>query len=206
MAATAKLLCYGYNLAHVLLISVPESLGTMSEHRVYRPLSKKRLEIRLLVLERSADVDSAIKCSLTTWSLLDICENRAPQISFEALSYAWGDPYVTAEILLHGTTTSVTRNLESFLRHRRNPTEDVILWVDALCINQRDPEEKNFQVNMMSKIYACSSSLTIWLGPGSSDSKLALDWLRSAGYESPYDKVSIICNDTFAALCVETND
>lgn len=36
------------------------------------------------------------------------------------------------------------------------------LWIDALCINQQDLNERNQQVSRMRNIYGCSQSLLIW--------------------------------------------
>lgn len=38
------------------------------------------------------------------------------------------------------------------------------LWVDALCINQRDLSERNAQLSMMGSIYRNATSVFAWLG------------------------------------------
>jgi len=38
------------------------------------------------------------------------------------------------------------------------------LWIDAICINQGDPEEKNQQLNIMVDIYAEAEETLIWMG------------------------------------------
>jgi hypothetical protein len=38
------------------------------------------------------------------------------------------------------------------------------IWIDAVCINQDDPKEKNVQVTMMGRIYASAESVIVWLG------------------------------------------
>ncbi|KAF5873565.1 putative heterokaryon incompatibility protein [Botrytis fragariae] len=71
---------------------------------------------------------------------------NSPQYS--ALSYTWGDKTHVIPIadynrkFLH----HVTENLESALRHLRRQKEAIILWIDALCINQDDDREKSQQV------------------------------------------------------------
>jgi hypothetical protein len=42
--------------------------------------------------------------------------------------------------------------------------QEVLLWVDALCINQADASERANQVKMMGKIYARALNVQIWLG------------------------------------------
>lgn len=38
------------------------------------------------------------------------------------------------------------------------------LWADAICINQADVEERNYQVSMMVHIYSRAQRVVIWLG------------------------------------------
>lgn len=57
-----------------------------------------------------------------------------------------------------------------FARNRHENHKDgigdqqALLWVDALCINQKDDNERANQVKMMGKIYARASNVSIWLG------------------------------------------
>jgi hypothetical protein len=48
------------------------------------------------------------------------------------------------------------------------------LWIDAICINQRDKDEKSTQVSMMGRIYSQLQKLIIWLGPEDSFTRPAL--------------------------------
>ena len=75
---------------------------------------------------------------------------------YVALSYVWGDPNKTREIFVNGKSVQVTKNLESALRILRDKLPvrlGVRLWVDALCINQKDVKERNAQVQRMLDIY-----------------------------------------------------
>jgi hypothetical protein len=49
-----------------------------------------------------------------------------------------------------------------------------MLWVDALCIDQRNIEERNLQVLRMGEIYQNAKSVQVWLGPDADDSDLAI--------------------------------
>jgi hypothetical protein len=76
--------------------------------------------------------DDPLRCRLT---VKPIEEN--PQ--YDALSYMWGNPSVTRQITLDDDETfPVTVSLENALRHIRLQNEIRHLWVDAVCINQRD--------------------------------------------------------------------
>jgi hypothetical protein len=54
-------------------------------------------------------------------------------------------------------------------------------WVDALCINQDDAQEKAHQVGMMGSIYSNATYTYIWLGPNSEAGDLAMDFVANAG-------------------------
>ncbi|KAI0538038.1 HET-domain-containing protein [Xylaria digitata] len=68
---------------------------------------------------------------------------------YEALSYVWGDPRDPQNIFFDGGVPfPVTRNLYEALRSLRLPDRGRRLWVDALCIDQSNYEEKNDQRNI----------------------------------------------------------
>jgi hypothetical protein len=122
---------------------------------------------------------------------------------FEALSYAWGDDTPTEVIeFLDKSYLPIATNLESFLRYRRKREEPVALWVDAICINQQDLEEKSKQVQVMGQIYLLSSRLCIWLGCPSDDSSLAMSALREISNDSPFSKLSISQEASAAIECL----
>lgn len=152
-------------------------------------------EIRVLRLEPASSSDSEIKCSLgkkplsTQWPL-----------NYEALSYNWGNTANDEKIWVNAQLCSVTTNLKSFLQHRRQSQNFVDLWIDALCINQADLQEKSQQIPLMNVIYMASSQLTIWLGPGSEDSHIAMEYLKELGQESTYTKMPILKGTMLTAI------
>lgn len=85
---------------------------------------------------------------------------------YEALSYMWGDDAEKHEIRINGETFKVATNLYHalwFLRARAagNPLR---FWIDAMCINQRDVEEKTRQIRLMPHIYFRATTVVVWLG------------------------------------------
>jgi hypothetical protein len=82
---------------------------------------------------------------------------------FATLSYAWGDPGVTRKIHCAKKLVSVTLNLYEALVHVRNLRTPRLLWVDSLCINQADKQEKAQQVQRMHLIYGQSHCIS-WMG------------------------------------------
>ncbi|KAK3368039.1 heterokaryon incompatibility protein-domain-containing protein [Podospora didyma] len=94
---------------------------------------------------------------------------------YRALSYAWGDPDITAPITVNDCLHHVTLNLQSALRHLRHDSVSVVLWVDAVCINQSHSGEKGIQVRQMGRIYRDARDVVVWLGEEADDSNLLLE-------------------------------
>lgn len=84
---------------------------------------------------------------------------------YSALSYVWGIELDPVGIECNGCQVEVTQNLAEALRYIRHESISISLWVDVLCINQRDVVEKNHQVALMKDIYASASEVLVWLGP-----------------------------------------
>jgi hypothetical protein len=127
-------------------------------------------EIRLLrLLPRSSSPETPLvqveKNIPINCDLYPISFQEAKNQGYEALSYTWGNEEERPSILVNGTEVPVTINLHVALEHLRRETSEVVLWVDALCINQTDNDEKSGQLNMMTEIYACAKNTRVWLGP-----------------------------------------
>jgi hypothetical protein len=136
----------------------------------YDDLDQRWKEIRLLRI--LPETTSIIKCELFRTSLYDPC----PYI---AISYAWGDTEDTRTIILDGHEFAVTENLMLALQRLRSRTSAVVVWADAVCINQRNTEERNLQVQAMTRIYQKAVEVAIWLGPEADNSNMALELLRN---------------------------
>jgi heterokaryon incompatibility protein (HET) len=105
--------------------------------------------IRLLRLMPNKDETAAIKCQLFNYTL----ESAKGTHLYEALSYVWGNPDETVPISIGKHHINVTKNLHAALLHLRSHSFERIVWVDAVCINQADDQEKARQIQYMTKIY-----------------------------------------------------
>ena len=114
-------------------------------------------QVRLLHLKATPDPD-IVEFSLSVRSLDD------DDVRFEALSYTWGDCSDLHSVSCQGATIQVTRNLLGALRQLKHASRDRTFWIDAVCINQGDEEEKSVQVAMMRDIYRKADGVVIWLG------------------------------------------
>jgi hypothetical protein len=139
----------------------------------YTPLDPSHKSIRLLRLQRAPDSSWPIRCKLFHTTL----EDAPPYV---ALSYAWGDPHGSQLIHVDSEIIFATRNLLHALQRLRheNGEEDLILWIDAICINQQNIPERNFQTANMRAIYQHAASVAVWLGPEHSGSSTAIQLAR----------------------------
>jgi hypothetical protein len=137
---------------------------------IYDSLDESQIQTRVLHILPALDFQADIHAILSIVSLSD----KGPPF-FNALSYCWGDPSDRRPIQINGHKKFITSSLETALRHLRKKDEDLIIWADAICINQDDIEERGSQVQIMSEIYKSASSVIVWLGEEGDDSDCAMD-------------------------------
>jgi hypothetical protein len=161
-----------YQLEHVL--SIPRS---SSNGYRYRPLIKERNEIRLLRVCPSRESNAQSTFTIEHTSL-----ESAPE--YAALSYTWADSKGNSQLdetlVIDGHKIAVTRNLSLAVREIFQAEPGKAFWVDAVCINQTDMEERSNQVNLMKTIYKEATRVVTWLGEEDGNSRLAFQTLRSA--------------------------
>ncbi|KAK5950568.1 hypothetical protein OHC33_008511 [Knufia fluminis] len=143
-----------------------------NDYSLYDKLDREKKEIRLAWLlqgPEEAGVNVVVARFPYPWI----------QVKWTGLSYCWGCLDETRKIRvshlanylhdgnkpsLRHQTFACTANLEIALRSVRWEDRNIFLWVDALCINQADYEERSYQVSIMSDIFAQANSVCVWLG------------------------------------------
>lgn len=134
---------------------------TMFQHdRLDNPTQQVRL-LRFLYPEIE---DSPLHLELTTWSL-----SGFPQ--YKAISYTWG-PIEMRTVHVNGHPFEVRTNCYYTLSQVRARHPESFIWVDSICINQLDVEEKSYQVAMMKDIYVHASLVLVCVGPHENGSEL----------------------------------
>lgn len=113
-----------------------------------------------LVCLNPGSSDQPLECTL---SIVDLANSPLP---YEALSYVWGTEKAENPIVCHGGAIPITLNLERALRDLRLPNLIRPLWVDAICINQQDMDERARQVSYMRLVYQHAGRVVVYLGPG----------------------------------------
>jgi ankyrin repeat protein len=132
----------------------------------YNPIDHNEARFRLLWL--CSGSDGPIKCGLFH-ARLDKLTTPDNAFEYEALSYTWGASDRPNEITINGNRMPVTMNLFQALWNLRYPDKGRILWIDAICINQENLEERGHQVKQMASIYKKAQRVVVWLGQSSLD-------------------------------------
>lgn len=84
---------------------------------------------------------------------------------YEALSYVWGLQEDLTPIQVDEFSLKIGPNLLRALLDMRHEDRERVLWVDAICINQSDVQEKNTQVPLMRDIYTRAMHTLCYVGP-----------------------------------------
>ena len=138
----------------------------------YQYQQLKEREIRLLILsagEYNSDLIGMIR---------HVSIDNPPE--YEALSYTWGDSGGTRySVFCDKGRLQVTSNLNLALLRLRNHAPGITrtLWIDQLCINQANIDERNQQVSLMGEIYRKARQVDVWLGEEDDETAMGLSLL-----------------------------
>ncbi|KAI1110653.1 heterokaryon incompatibility protein-domain-containing protein [Nemania sp. NC0429] len=159
--------------------------------------------IRVLQLERNDSIDASLH-------VVDL----DTQPEYTCLSYTWGGPRWEDEdedwalpnrtLLANGYSLDIGRNLRNALDHLHGTLAGRAIWIDAVCINQREGSERNAQVALMDRIYEQASNVVVWLGEASPAWETAIKnmdrfALTLEGYWEAFPAVHKPWNDAFVA-------
>jgi hypothetical protein len=160
----------------------------MESHYSHRPLTANVDSFRLVRLCPARDPKAPLCCELQ-----EAFVHSPPK--YEALSYVWNPPKAEIEEepdLYNAITISerywlpITANCGAALRRLRLRTKPRLLFVDAICIDQRpklaeSQAERNQQVRLMGTIYSKARRVLVWLGEGSDETKAIFRYLHAFG-------------------------
>jgi hypothetical protein len=95
--------------------------------------------------------------------LIQTTFEEAPR--YETLSYVWGTSKRNNKVVLEdGKILCVTRPLKEALALVAQQCATGYLWIDQICIDQEDRDERGDQVKIMGQIYSSCSRVLVWLG------------------------------------------
>lgn len=178
--------CYTLVIQKIVMVQSAQPLNQkVSQRGLYEhePI-RKADEIRLLNL-RGGKSGEIIKADLET---VNVRGGRSHE--YDAISYTWADENDDAtkccslEIGSHGLLLPITRNCDTVLRRVQKYTNRV--WIDAVCINQNDIQERAKQVDLMSMIYIGASRTFAFVGEAKDDSDLVLRNLAAGTWTPPH--------------------
>lgn len=154
-----------------------EPNASRAKNFIHKPLDSPSERIRLLEIK-----PAHLRTEPMVVTVGDFPVDQAPE--FDALSYFWGPPEFDAEIIVNGATLAITSNLAGSLRRYRqqNDKRRGLLWVDAICINQRDKLELNKQLLLMRRIYQQAQMVYIDLGDVDLEWYLGFDLLHKLSF------------------------
>lgn len=69
------------------------------------------------------------------------------------------------------------------------------IWIDAICINQNDIDERNYQVAKMKRIYEQAAEMTVWLGTHHDDSHAAFQCMKDVLIFAQHEHPIWVCID-----------
>ncbi|OLN97368.1 Heterokaryon incompatibility protein 6, OR allele 1 [Colletotrichum chlorophyti] len=115
-------------------------------------------EIPWAVYGKDDDGSTIFKSGSTKWK--DLVDHP-----YQGQQYVrMGGKMPDAPIICDNIEVIVGGELFRALRRMRKEDTALRIWVDALCINQDDVEERNEHVKIMGRVYAGASQTRLWLG------------------------------------------
>ena len=148
--------------------------------------------IRLLTL-LPADKSLQIRCETEIARL-----GESPR--YTAISYTWGNRSLEAEISLDGRTVGVTRSVAQVLHHLLSSTTKRTFWLDFLCIDQSNVQERNHQVALMGSIFSSAECVIAWLGTEHDESARAMRLLQTLSNKTTSTELAMQSNSATESL------
>ncbi|RYP69606.1 hypothetical protein DL770_008212 [Monosporascus sp. CRB-9-2] len=142
------------------------------DYHVYNAIedqSEETQKIRLLRLKKRRPFWE-IQCQL-------VVEDLRQGPAYDAISYHWGNGEKTEPIFVNGRVMLVSPTVMAVLYHLSSYKEDRYVWIDSICINQLDNEEKGSQISLMGDIYSKASNTVVWLD-GYLDTHIEAGWVQ----------------------------
>ncbi len=129
-------------------------------------------EIRLLHLEMAHSETAPLRCQISHARLTQ-------QPIYEALSYTLGGAVADTPLVCTSADDAalVTSNCQAALLKLRQQDRERILWIDVICIDQRNTPERNNQVLLMSTIYRQAMKVIVYLGEGTKETDQGMDFI-----------------------------
>ncbi|KAL1634317.1 hypothetical protein SLS56_002327 [Neofusicoccum ribis] len=144
----------GWHQARTKLSETAQAL-----HRRRRQSGKQSLS---KLIESFGYLHDKSDITLGPFEIIHVSLDDGPQ--FEAVSYTWGSNEPAAKIAIReGGKIPITKNLLEALPRLADASHTHFLWIDQICINQKDVKERGNQVKLMREVYKDAFATYIWL-------------------------------------------
>lgn len=140
---------------HTRLSRNPNDTSKQAKDYEYEEIKGPRT-VRLLRIKNGWP-SQEIRCQFEDFQL-------GTSTSYEAISYVWGTSTDKGSILLQGHHFTVTNSAYNIIHRHRSAWMDKFIWIDQICINQKDDNEKASQVKLMADIYKGAERVSAYLG------------------------------------------
>ncbi|KAF2856836.1 HET-domain-containing protein, partial [Plenodomus tracheiphilus IPT5] len=118
---------------------------------------------------------------------------------YEAISYTWADESgcrkLSGKLYCPDRYLPITVNCDRALRRVRHPGFRRHVWIDSVCIQQSNDQERSHQVSSMNNIYARASQVLIYAGESLPSSDRILDRLGNTRRSCVEDDSSLYQQD-----------
>jgi hypothetical protein len=167
----------------------------------HRPLPDPNTHLRHLYLRpkkwnTTVNDEIVVRCELLPRPMKDVDP-------YVALSYTWRDPRLRRSVMIGEKVYNVTENLAIALEHLQEE-KTLILWIDAICIDQSNEHEKSIQVQRMGEIFSSAAFVIAWIGTAADESDLALQELKRCYLNRAFSlEPNVFANQFFATLPIE---
>ncbi|KAK5651659.1 hypothetical protein OQA88_11834 [Cercophora sp. LCS_1] len=137
--------------------AISSALLPQFRYDIHCPLNAAKREIRVLRVQRRT-WKAELKCDFICLPIED-----AKTLPFEAISYTWDGEEPTENIIVNGCRLAVTPKVSKNLWYRRSFFSEAYLWIDGVCVDQGNKQEKSWQIMLMGEIYGLATRTLIWL-------------------------------------------
>lgn len=190
----------------------PKPLEEVLPKYTYQPLPTAT-SIRLIEVRPKSS--SILGSKTVRLSLITVPLRKAP--IFDALSYTWGNPmskfsrkndeaYESKKefVEIDGRRLEVGLNLVDALHMLQTvnlkaakQSQAKYIWIDAICINQEDNDEKAAQVSIMGDIYKEATNVIVWIGAQDEFTDDAMTTIRRIAKIDPQRYAEVQPSDFF---------
>lgn len=127
--------------------------------------------IRILELKSNGDPKADLEGAIFQCRRRSLVLGLSMGRRYDAMSYAWGEPNFNRQLFCNNQRSilSITSTVDVMLRHMRTERGCRYLWIDAVCLDQKNADEMRQQIPLMGEVYDEAQEVRIWLGEANPD-------------------------------------